>query len=172
MKAILLKVVMLFSVCNCFSQNKTPSKGINKMEQEKILQVIQTMYSETDKKNWQKVQNIFNDSVLLDFTSVNGGSPSMRTPEQITHTWSAFDSIKHHMSSFEIKENGYLATAHYLGRTEHFFDKAEWTVEASYDVELEKIERKWLITKYKINYIRQSGDTTLPAKAAEKMKNH
>jgi hypothetical protein len=46
--------------------------------------------------------------------------------------------------------------------------KAPLPVEANYDAGLEKINDKWLISKYKINIIRQSGDTTLPSKALEK----
>ena len=75
------------------------------------------MYSETDEKNLKVVQNLFADSVLLDFTSVNGGSPAMRSPEQITKTRPAFDKTKHNMSNFEINETKNLATTHYIGRT-------------------------------------------------------
>jgi hypothetical protein len=39
---------------NSFCQNKIPLIEINKMDKEKIKQVLKTMYDETDNKDWQK----------------------------------------------------------------------------------------------------------------------
>lgn len=144
------------------------------MEQEIITQVIQTLFAETDKRNWPTVMATMSDHVLLDYTSMAGGAPVELTPQQIVTAWAAvlpgFDRTHHQLSQFEIREQDTTATAHYLGKAEHFIDDEVWIVEGSYDTELRKENNAWHITAHKLNLSGQSGNTELPAMAAAKVQ--
>jgi hypothetical protein len=138
------------------------------VDQEKIVQTVERMFSETDEKHWDNVQRLLADRVLMDFTSVNGGNPASLTPDQITKTWSGFDRISHHMKDFKVTESADQALVTYSGKTDHFLDNNMWVVEGSYETGLRKINGVWLITKHEIHLIKQYGDTDLPLKAREK----
>lgn len=92
------------------------------MEKEKIIQIISSIFSNTDKRNWQNVQSGMSENVLLDFTSMVGGNPSSQTPQQITNAWAAvlpgFDKTHHQLSNFQgtIKDN--IANFHYTGKAD------------------------------------------------------
>jgi len=42
-----------------------------------------------------------------------------------------------------------------------------WTVEGTYDAELQKQNGNWRVTKLKFNLSKQSGNTNLPAEAIQ-----
>jgi hypothetical protein len=144
------------------------------MEQEIIIEIITNLFAGADERDWQKVESTMAQTVLLDYTSMAGGEPTQLTPVQITNAWAAFlpgfDHTHHQLSGFEVKENNGTANAHYFGKAEHFIGNGVWIVEGSYDTELQKINSDWKITKHKLNFSGQSGNTNLPAVATEKMK--
>jgi hypothetical protein len=146
------------------------------MEQKIIIEVITKLFAGADERNWKKVENTMNDSVLLDYTSMSGGEPASLSPQQITAAWAGFlpgfDRTHHHLFDFELKESNEVANAHFSGKAEHFIDEKVWIVEGSYDAELKKKEGDWKITKLKFNLSKQSGDTGLPAIATERMKKN
>ena len=141
------------------------------MEVEKIIQSIADLFAGADERNWQKVQSVMANSVLLDYTSMAGGNPAIMTPQQVTGAWAAFlpgfDKTYHQLSGFEVKVNGDTATAHYAGKADHFIGKETWTVEGTYDTELQKDNSRWLIIKHKLNFTKQSGNTNLPGQATQ-----
>ena len=141
------------------------------METEKIKQSISDLFAGADERNWQKVQSVMANTVLLDYTSMVGGDPATLTPQQIAGAWAAFlpgfDKTYHQLSAFEVNVNGATATAHYSGKADHFIGNETWTVEGTYDTELQKEDDEWRVTKHKLNFTAHSGNTNLPAKATE-----
>lgn len=81
-----------------------------------------------------------------------------------------FDSTKHNLSGFAIKENGSRATTTFKGKADHFIGNEIWTVQGSYEADLEKIKGDWLVTMLRFNLEKQSGNTSLPTLAVEKLK--
>ncbi|HEY4324740.1 MAG TPA: nuclear transport factor 2 family protein [Mucilaginibacter sp.] len=145
------------------------------MEREIIIEIITKLFAGADERNWQKVESTMASTLLLDYTSMAGGELAELTPAQITNAWAAFlpgfDRTHHQLSAFEVKENNGIANAHYFGKAEHFIGGDIWIVEGSYDTELQKINGHWKITKHKLNFSGQSGNTNLPALAMERMKH-
>ena len=143
------------------------------MEQ-KIIDIISTVFSSVDERNWKKIQSVMADKVLLDYTSLNGGEPEKQTPEEITIAWAAmlpgFDKTHHQVSNFKIDTNGDTTLVHYNGKGDHFLGEEVWTAEGTFDTELEKEDDEWLITKHKFNVEKQSGNTELPKKAKQIVK--
>jgi len=143
---------------------------------ENIASTITRLFEGVDKRDWQQVENTMDDKVLLDYTSMAGGTPAWLTPRQITDAWAAFlpgfDRTNHRLSGFEVNEDKNSSTAHYSGKAEHFIGKDIWVVEGTYDTTLKEREGNWVVSQFKFNLKTQSGNTNLPSIATERMAGH
>ena len=171
MKEVISTGVIILAGIIAFSQIGPQGKNESKMEKEKIIQSLKNLFAGADERDWQKVQSVMASSVLLDYTSMSGGNPTNQTPQQITDAWAAFlpgfDKTNHQLSGFEVSLNDNIANVHYTGKADHFIGREVWTVEGTYDSELKKESNQWLVTKHKFNFIKQSGNTDLPAVASK-----
>jgi len=174
MKNIIAVAAIILSGTIAFGQPISQQKP-TKMEKEKILQAIQNLFAGADERNWQKVQSVMGENVLLDYTSMTGGTPTNLTPKQITDAWAGFlpgfDKTHHQLSGFEVKTNGATSTVRYTGKADHFIGSEVWIVEGTYDTELQKEKDRWVVIKHKFNFLKQSGNTNLPATATQVMNN-
>lgn len=145
------------------------------MNDQQIIQTVKNLFSGTDEQNWNKVINTMAENVLLDYTSMAGGSPASLTPKQIVAAWAGllpgFDKTHHQLSNFKLTTEGNHAKVHYVGKADHYLNNVCWTVEGSYDTVLEKQSGTWKITKQRFNLSNQTGDTSLPEKAMNIVKN-
>jgi hypothetical protein len=143
------------------------------MEDKVIIEIVKKLFAGADERNWEKVEQTMADKVLLDYTSMAGGTPANLSPKQITESWATFlpgfDKTNHQLSDFKITIDQDKAIATYFGKADHFIETEVWTVEGSYETELISVENNWVITKQKFNFISQSGNTELPAKATERL---
>ena len=87
---------------------------------ESIASTITRLFAGVDKRDWRQVESTMDDKVLLDYTSMAGGTPAWLTPRQITDAWAAFlpgfDRTHHQLSDFEINETKDSSTAHCKGK--------------------------------------------------------
>ena len=170
--AFLLLLSTSFTGCEKLNLHLHNSK---KMEEEKIKETIKAIFSGVDELDWQKVQNVLAEKVLIDYTSLNGGQPLVQTPQEVTDAWAqflpGFDKTFHQVSGFEITTKGKEASARYNGKADHYLDNEVWTVEGTFDTELQKQDSRWLVTKHKFNLSKQSGNLDLPKKAMEVVKS-
>lgn len=138
-----------------------------------IIQQIRDLFSGTDERNWEKIEGTMDDNVLLDYSSMTGSPATMLTPHNIVSSWAAFlpgfDQTHHHLSEFSVQWSESEATAHYMGRAEHFINEDVWVVEGTYDTVLKLRNEKWLISEQTFNYSQQSGNTELPALATRRL---
>jgi hypothetical protein len=141
------------------------------MENEKIVLSIKNLFEGADERNWQKVQNSMLKTVLLDYTSMTGGNASAQTRQQIADTWAAFlpgfDKTHHQLWGFDVNVKENIANVHYTGKADHFINNEVWTVEGTYETEVQKENNQWLIAKHKFNLTKQSGNLNLPAIATQ-----
>jgi ketosteroid isomerase-like protein len=140
-----------------------------------ITQQIHLLFEGADERNWKKSASIMDKEVLLDYSSMTGNAATHVTPEQIMKAWAAFlpgfDRTNHMLSNFTIDINGQQAQAHYFGKADHFLHGDIWTVEGSYDTKLVRHDNdKWLIVEHIFHVGKQSGNTSLPTIASQKME--
>lgn len=139
-----------------------------------IILAISTLFSGADERNWEKVESVMTQNVLLDYTSFVGGEPANLTPKQITNSWAGFlpgfDKTHHQLSDFKVTINDETAIATYTGKADHFIGKEIWTVEGTYESELKKVNDTWKVSKLKFNFKQQTGNLDLPAMATKRMK--
>lgn len=143
-------------------------------EEQKIIGVITALFKGADEQDWENVQKVFAAEVLLDYTSLSGGSPAMLSPQEITASWAAFlpgfDKTHHQLSQFQVEMHHDRALVKYFGKADHFLGADEWTVEGNYETELHELAGQWRITKHKFTLFKQSGKLDLPASATERIK--
>ena len=144
------------------------------MDKEKVIDTVNNLFLNADKHNWQQVQQAFGDSVVMDFTSMNGGSPATMSGKQIADAWASFlpgfNSTHHQLSGFKISLKQDSATAEYFGHADHHLGNETWVVEANYTTELKNKNGNWYIISHILHLIKQSGNTSLPKLAAEVME--
>lgn len=141
---------------------------------EQIIQQIKKLFSAVDVRDWQKAMSVMDDSVRLDYSSMNGNPPADLSPRQITDAWAAFlpgfDQTKHQVSGFKMQALSVTATVHFKGEAQHWIGSESWGVTGTYEVILSRSDETWLITSMKFNFESQSGNTALPELAQERIK--
>ena len=141
------------------------------MENNKIIQVVSSIFSGADERDWKKIHAAMSDTVLLDYSSMTGIAPSELTPEQITAAWAGFlpgfDRTHHKLSDFKVTMQDDFYKVHMNGTADHFIGTEVWTVKGNYDAVVNKNLR---VTELKFNFQEQTGNLTLPARAQEAAK--
>ncbi|MCT4588792.1 MAG: nuclear transport factor 2 family protein [Carboxylicivirga sp.] len=153
------------------------SLSINAQHMENINQVVSELFVATDERDWDKVEAIFADEVELDYSSMNGNPAVVLSPKQITDAWKTllpgFTTTHHQLGNFITTVNGSKADVYCYGTATHYLEHEEgniWTVVGSYNIELIKDGNTWHISKMKLNYKYQDGNTKLPGVAMENVK--
>ncbi|MDR6942521.1 nuclear transport factor 2 family protein [Mucilaginibacter pocheonensis] len=143
------------------------------MEGNKIIEAITNLFKGTDERDWELVKSVMAKNVLLDYTSMAGGEPGILTPAEIVDLWASFlpgfDTTHHQLSEFRVRLHGIEADVDYVGKADHFIGNEVWTISGTYQTKLEKQNGTWLITYLKLNYDRQSGNTSLPKQAKARL---
>ncbi len=146
------------------------------MEKDKIIQTFSSVFAGADERDWAKVQNAMAVNVLLDYSSLSGNPAASLSSEQIIETWKGFlpgfDRTHHQLSEFEVELNQAVVNIHCRGTADHFIGREVWTVECTYDAELEQANGNWVVTKLAFHLLRQSGNTALPAQVLNNASRH
>ncbi len=183
MKKLGIAAALLVTLVACKNGNQenntTTTTAMNTLElnavtqeRETIQNVAETLFKETDKRNWNAVQAIMTDSVYVDYTSL-GGDAGFKTPETIVTGWQqvlpGFERTVHQVHNFAIWPVGDRATATFDGIATHYLDRKEWTVFVGYDTEYIKENGQWKLARIDASLYSQSGDTSLPLTAIQRV---
>ncbi|KXX67239.1 nuclear transport factor 2 family protein [Flammeovirga sp. SJP92] len=141
-------------------------------------QTVTQLFIATDQKDWQQVEDVFNEKVVLDYSSMNNNPATSLSPQAITTAWKTilpgFEHTHHQVGNFITEIKGNQATVFCYGTAKHYLPDDNgnvWTVVGSYDFELIKSGKgNWKISSMKFNYKYQDGNTSLPSKAIQKVK--
>ena len=143
------------------------------MGSENITEIIAKLFLSADERDWETTLGIFDEVVLLDYTSMTRGEPAMLDREDIVAAWKSFlpgfDSTDHQLSDFDVKIEDDRAEAVFFGHAEHFICDEIWIVEGDYETELVRKNDGWLINKLKLNLSKQDGNLELPKLAGERI---
>lgn len=175
MKNIITTNTLLLIGLMAFTQNNSQTKHSKGMENEKLIQTVSSIFTGADEHDWKKIINTMAENVLLDYSSLSGIPAATISKNKIVEAWKGFlpgfDKTHHQLSNFQVTQNGSIATIHFNGKADHFLNKDVWTVEGTYDAEVSKTKTEWLVTKLKFNLSKQSGNTSLPPHAIQKLKS-
>ncbi|SEH00906.1 SnoaL-like domain-containing protein [Nonomuraea solani] len=118
-----------------------------------IIETCTRMAWHADQREWNRLGEVFADSVTLDYTSLNGGEPAVLTPPQIVKAWSslfsAFDATQHLITNHLVTVDGAtaLCTASFQAthRRTNPFGSPLWTLGGTYRFDLTRTDGTWKI---------------------------
>ena len=145
---------------------------------EEIIEGVNKLFIAVDNRDWESVKKLFDDTVLLDYTSMAGGEPANLTAVQIIDSWKGllpgFDKTHHQVGNYIIEPGSQKAKVFCYGTATHYLANESknniWTVVGSYDFELKHVNNNWRISKMKFNLKYIDGNNDLPRMAQEKIK--
>lgn len=148
------------------------------LENQKIIDTVDNVGRYADEHKWDKLKNLFDKKVLLDYSSFTKQPATVVTPEEIIKSWSAFlpgfEITQHKNSNHIITKTKDGFEVHTDVRAFHFISDAKdgttWIVEGSYDVEIKKVNDTFKVSKFKFNFGKTLGNNNLPTIAMEKAK--
>jgi hypothetical protein len=139
------------------------------VERYDIINVCNTLFIKTDEGDWDEVKNCFAEKVLFDFTSMEGGEPSLMTPDEITEKWNEglkdLEGIHHQVSNILLEIGNMEADFFCYGIAIHYLPNKSKnntrTFIGSYDIHLTKTYKGWKIDRFKFNLKFSDGNLEL-----------
>lgn len=155
---------------------KTKLTGVDKlMEKDEIIDAANSLFIFTDEKDWASIKRLFADEVLFDTTSLSGGRPEKRTPQQIVDGWDAglkrLKAVHHQVGNYRVRVRDNDADLFCYGIAYHYLpnptNNNTRLFVGSYDLHFVKIENEWRIDAFKFNSKFIDGNKDLEAHAKE-----
>ncbi len=154
------------------------SLNINTTNMMDPTQTVTGLFIATDQRNWQQVAQLFDDQVILDYSSMNGNPASTMTPDQIISAWKSilpgFEHTHHQLGNLVASGDKTTAEVFCYGTANHFLPDnggSVWTVVGTYNFQLaKKATGQWKISSMTFNFKYQDGNTALPEKAINNLK--
>jgi hypothetical protein len=182
MRKTIFLFLLISLLTGCQETNKKQTHEMTKpgnMDNHEIIETVNKLFISVDNRDWKNVKAIFNDTVLLDYTSMAGGQPAQLASDQIIDSWKSvmpgFDNTHHQVGNYIIETDSLVAKVFCYGTATHYLanesKKNLWTVVGSYDLELQTVGESWRITKMKFNLKYIDGNSELPKLAQERLKN-
>ena len=169
-KKISLSLFLILLISSCSNEsNKQTSELTNLIEKENVLNRVNTLFVETDNRNWDLVKECFADSVHFDMTSLVGGDPAMLSSQNIVDAWDeglkSLEAVHHQIGNYIVNVNGNSAEVFCYGIASHYLPNNSGrnvrTFVGSYNFNLSKINDDWKIDKFKFNFKYMDGNPDL-----------
>lgn len=146
-------------------------------DEREIINVVNSIGIEADRRNWDAVQNAFAPEVLLDYSSMGAKIETLKPP-QIVAGWKTvlpgFKATQHAISNHRVsvKNNeassfSYVTALHYLPNESK---NDVWRVVGFYEHHLIKTPNGWLVDKMKFTATIIDGNLDLPKLATENVR--
>jgi len=134
-----------------------------------VVDVVTSLFIETDSRNWQGVRDCFADRVRFDMTSLAGGEPATMAPEEIAAAWEAglapIQAVHHQVGNFRVSVAKDEATVFCYGVAYHYRPvKSGNSVRrfvGSYDFGLRRVDETWKIHSFRFNAKFVDGNLAL-----------
>jgi hypothetical protein len=149
------------------------------MDKIEVIELANRLFVAVDERDWNEILNLFNDYVLLDYSSMTGGEPVSLTPAQIVNSWKellpGFDNTHHQLGNYVVKLGAKVTTVSCYGTATHFLKNDSnnnvWTVVGTYDLEFINVNTDLKVSKMKFNLKYIDGNNDLPVLAQNRLKN-
>lgn len=140
-----------------------------------VVEACARMTAYADRREWDRLAEVFADEVSLDYTSLNGGEPSLLAAQDIADAWAAglggLDCTQHLASGHLVEGEGDAAVCTATFQAVHKLDNPHgsplWTLGGDYRFELARIEGAWRITAVTMTAKWAAGNQTVMELAAQ-----
>lgn len=135
---------------NLSAVEQTLPPEINKhVEKLLISNVVKQAATLADSGNFIALKNLYADEVMVDYSSLNGETPTLKSADKLMTEWASvlpgFDVTSHKLDNINVilNERGASAIAQVVA--DHFVDDLYWQVSGTYLYELLKNDGQWRI---------------------------
>lgn len=140
-----------------------------------IIDTVNGLFLYTDLRSWEDLKACLADSVMLDYTSMNGGDPVALSPQQLVDAWSAFlpgfQATHHQVGNHRVRMTQDEAAVFCYGTATHYLPNESgnnsWTVVGTYDFRLVFTGASWRISRITFYFKFQDGNLQLPTLARQ-----
>ncbi|MBD2842144.1 nuclear transport factor 2 family protein [Erythrobacter rubeus] len=127
--------------------------------------VIESIANLADQSEFETLEKLFDDEVLVDYSSLNGAPAEIKSPQALMTEWASalpgFDRTRHDVSGIDVDVNGRLATATANVVADHWIDGQHWQVSGRYNYafELDGAEEEgvWQVTSMTLTVTGEEG---------------
>lgn len=140
-----------------------------------ITNLVDSVFDRVDVKDWEAVEALFTDKVLVDFTSLHGGEPAEITNVELVGGWRASMHAKkssfHFIGQPRVAVTGDEASVRVKGYTYNLLDAslggAMWEVWGRYEFAVRRTADGWKAASMTFVALNTRGDATVPTHVLE-----
>lgn len=137
-----------------------------------IKTIVESVAVLADSNNYEALEKLYADEVRVDYTSLAGGEPELKSPRALMTEWSSmlpgFERTRHNLSNIEVIVEGSQATATADVAAEHYVNDLFWLALGDYRYELVEEDDRWKITAATFNLRAEEGTRAVFGPAAER----
>ena len=139
-------------------------------DEARVRQTVLAVPTNADLRAFDAIAPLFADRVMVDYTSLWGGTAATMTPEALMAAWAGvlpgFDATWHELGKVEVRVAGDQARATAPVNARHWLGDGFWRVEGRYDFVLERSRGRWRIARMTLTVTGEEGDRDLVQAAA------
>jgi hypothetical protein len=134
-------------------------------EEARVRQTVLSIPTNIDMRNFDAVEPLFADPVVIDYTSLWGGEPSRMSPGELMTAWRGivpgFDATWHEITNLKVQVTGDTAKASSNVDGRHWLGEQVWRPIGRYDFRLARQDGRWRVTHMTLTVTREEGDRAL-----------
>ena len=150
---------ILLAACGPMHHYESFSQMQQVKDQNEVIAVANELFICTDNRDWSCVRDMFAPEVFFDMTSLSGGEPEKKTPQQIADMWDqglkAVKAIHHQAGNYQATVKGNEADLFCYGIAYHYLpnptNQNTRVFVGSYNYHLVNGDGGWKIDRFKFN---------------------
>ncbi len=154
------------------AQTAPPIAPTGEAEAARVISLVSSIPLAVDLAHDALAANAFAPRVLVDYTSLWGGTPHTLTPAQLLQAWRrfalGFDATWHELSDVQARVHGPNAHATARVDSRHWLGAAVWRPIGRCEWALEKRAGRWKVTCMTFKLTQEIGDRGLAKNALER----
>ncbi|MEO0756639.1 MAG: nuclear transport factor 2 family protein [Cyanobacteria bacterium J06648_16] len=160
----LLPITLSTAAVPAVAQPLTPDEAA-------LVTTVESVAALADAGHFESLETLYADEVMMDYTSLFGGTATLYSPEELMTAWAGllpgFDYTRHTLSDIEVEAgaDSAIATADVIAY--HQLNDASWQVAGTYDYRFTRTEDAWQITHMTFNLLEEAGDRAILTAATE-----
>ena len=136
-----------------------------------IKAVVESVAVLADSGNFEALEKLYADEILVDYTSLAGGEPELKSPQALMTEWAevlpGFERTRHDISNIAVNVMGPRAIATADVIADHYVEGLHWQVSGDYRYELIDAGDGWRITAARFNLRHETGTREVFGPATE-----
>ncbi len=172
-KSLFATAALVFAT-TASAQTTAPLAPTGEPEAARVISVVSSIPLAVDLANYALAEKAFAPKIVIDYTSLWGGTPNTMTPAELMAAWRGivpgFDATWHELSDVRAQVTGQSASATAAVDGRHWLGNGLWRPIGTYEWELEKLNGQWKVTRMVFKMSREVGDRGLTSQAMERAK--